>query len=713
VLERLRLLARVMDERGDSRMDAARILDWADVEARWRDCPQLRIADDVLAAMDLSALAAELESWTVGESFERTHREAAWTEVRERWFGRHVELVQSEVDAAIDPRAPRDSPASGSALPLTEVLGRFEGIWQPSELATRADDVHSDWVAQLVRAAHVLVERDIVGIQDPVVLDAVRTDLDRLRNSIEPDRVDPADSSAFARRAALVGFHKRWLEGIGGIDWKRTPTLETLERAEAILDEALETWSSEYGIVARSTAENLGRSWIERSEQLLRSFGRAPDRYSDWKRGRPPDVAPKATAGDNSLDALNRQVKDLSTCVHELSKWREVVGDSSTLAGRLQREIDETRKELAVLDLELAFRNFRSRVGSMITRSDLRQAESECVALDQLLRPRSVIGDPVSVLQKARIEAERDKLLARLRELGMQNAARFPWEGALTDDASIRERIARLVALPGTDPPRVEAGPLDLDATLRDWSEFGLSYVRRNEQGAHEFLQGRSGIVFVLVSGREPRVNTQVVAPFLIAKYEVSKRVWDDASRTWDRAPRVSARPGEAPATGVSWNDAIRFCERLGFALPTGSQWRFACGQVTGSADLLRSSGWFKDDPELADGRATPQPVGTKAPNWLGIHDMVANVREWARDDGETGVERQTRPRRLLLGGSCEESPVEWLRLSTADPGGVRCDPIGEPTKERESGPAIELATAGLRPVMNLPFGRDLVGRDR
>ncbi|MCG8422965.1 MAG: SUMF1/EgtB/PvdO family nonheme iron enzyme [Proteobacteria bacterium] len=114
----------------------------------------------------------------------------------------------------------------------------------------------------------------------------------------------------------------------------------------------------------------------------------------------------------------------------------------------------------------------------------------------------------------------------------------------------------------------------------------------------------------------------------------------------------------EQPAVGVSWYDAVSFCNFLseraglepcyaiegenvqwkagttGYRLPTEAEWEYACRAGTptrwsfgNDESQLGEYGWYdkNSDDEL-------QPVGRKRPNPWGLYDMHGNVFEWCWD---------------------------------------------------------------------------------
>jgi hypothetical protein len=89
------------------------------------------------------------------------------------------------------------------------------------------------------------------------------------------------------------------------------------------------------------------------------------------------------------------------------------------------------------------------------------------------------------------------------------------------------------------------------------------------------------------------------------------------------------------PATAVSWDDADSYAQWLSqvtgrqFRLPTGVEWEALC-RVGGTkaASTIGDFAWdFENTPD-----STPQPVGEKKPNALGLYDMIGNVEQWVAD---------------------------------------------------------------------------------
>jgi formylglycine-generating enzyme required for sulfatase activity len=172
---------------------------------------------------------------------------------------------------------------------------------------------------------------------------------------------------------------------------------------------------------------------------------------------------------------------------------------------------------------------------------------------------------------------------------------------------------------------------------------------------------------------------------FWMGQTEVTQRLWRSVMGTRPSKFRGDARPVEQ----VSWCDAVAFANRLsareglpvayqgvegceatagasvawdrasvGYRLPTEAEWEYAAraggASVYAGGDDLGAVGWTE-----GDARGATRPVGQKAPNAWGLHDMTGNVWEWCWDVyGPTSgastdpVGALDGPRRVDRGGS-------------------------------------------------------------
>jgi len=97
-----------------------------------------------------------------------------------------------------------------------------------------------------------------------------------------------------------------------------------------------------------------------------------------------------------------------------------------------------------------------------------------------------------------------------------------------------------------------------------------------------------------------------------------------------------------APIIGVSWHDAVAFCEWLNekqeeyvYRLPTEAEWEYACRAESttkwcfgDNERELDNYAWYRENSEN-----TTHIVGEKLPNKWGLYDIHGNVWEWCLDD--------------------------------------------------------------------------------
>ena len=131
----------------------------------------------------------------------------------------------------------------------------------------------------------------------------------------------------------------------------------------------------------------------------------------------------------------------------------------------------------------------------------------------------------------------------------------------------------------------------------------------------------------------EKPVHSVILSSYYIGKTEVTQALWQAVMGS----NPSNFKGADLPVECVSWDDCQEFIRKLNsmtgqnFRLPTEAEWEFACrggnnsrGYKYSGSNNLGSVAWYSC--------GKTRPVGTKAPNELGIYDMTGNVWEWCSD---------------------------------------------------------------------------------
>lgn len=204
--------------------------------------------------------------------------------------------------------------------------------------------------------------------------------------------------------------------------------------------------------------------------------------------------------------------------------------------------------------------------------------------------------------------------------------------------------------------------------------------------------------------------GTSVQSPFLLAETETTSAVWSAVSARAEKdgfvlsGRALPGNDGESPVEGVSWRDAVVWCNALsvqfslspvyftdssftepvrsvayleasndivfvradasGFRLPSNAEWELAARYIDGA---VWSPGSYPSGGEAeyhyqsrsAEYAVFDAPsaasVKTLAPNRLGLYDMSGNVWEWCFDrmpDAFTAAGLDADGKRVVRGGS-------------------------------------------------------------
>lgn len=156
---------------------------------------------------------------------------------------------------------------------------------------------------------------------------------------------------------------------------------------------------------------------------------------------------------------------------------------------------------------------------------------------------------------------------------------------------------------------------------------------------------------------------------FYLGRYEVTQAQWQAKMGSNPSTFQGQADSPSRPVERVSWTTIQNFLTATGMRLPTEAEWEYAyragtttafhgfTGYLNGTNDdaLVGNIAWYD-----ANSNSQTRPVGGKAANGFGLHDMLGNVWEWCNDwYGDYSSAAQTNPAgsasgtyRVLRGGS-------------------------------------------------------------
>ena len=143
-------------------------------------------------------------------------------------------------------------------------------------------------------------------------------------------------------------------------------------------------------------------------------------------------------------------------------------------------------------------------------------------------------------------------------------------------------------------------------------------------------------------SDEKPVTRVRLTRGFWMGKYEVTQRQWQSVMES--NPSRFKNCGGNCPVEMVSWWDVREFIGKLNarsgrrpYRFPTAAEWEYAAragtetdtyaGDISkprGKDPVLNRIAWYGKN----SGRKT-HPVGRKAPNAWGLHDILGNVWEW------------------------------------------------------------------------------------
>ena len=186
----------------------------------------------------------------------------------------------------------------------------------------------------------------------------------------------------------------------------------------------------------------------------------------------------------------------------------------------------------------------------------------------------------------------------------------------------------------GSDSPAAGAGRVastPADAPLRAGETRVFDGMEFVWVPAGEFRMGSTSSE--AVDDEQPVTQVRISRAFWLGKHEVTQPEWQGVMGT---NPSEFSGCAQCPVERVSWNDARGFIARLNeqgggnrYRLPTEAEWEYAAragttGDRYGNLDAIA---WYGENSGFRT-----HPVGGKAANAWGLHDMLGNVWEWVGD---------------------------------------------------------------------------------
>ena len=139
-----------------------------------------------------------------------------------------------------------------------------------------------------------------------------------------------------------------------------------------------------------------------------------------------------------------------------------------------------------------------------------------------------------------------------------------------------------------------------------------------------------------------------ILSDYCIGETEVTMELWKAVMGTvcgYFKSYNGYDDDFRRPVEYAAWGSVYIFINKLNemtgrnFRLPTEAEWEYAArggnkshGYRYSGSNTMADVAWNK----ASGGGEITHPVGTKAPNELGLYDMTGNVAEWCQDRGYT-----------------------------------------------------------------------------
>jgi len=225
----------------------------------------------------------------------------------------------------------------------------------------------------------------------------------------------------------------------------------------------------------------------------------------------------------------------------------------------------------------------------------------------------------------------------RMQEKGISNQTPKSYSIPIPTSTDVEQPVKIQTPLKPSITPSDDSGMVLIPA-----GKFQMGTDRSDIPGLLEWIKGYDTSAKASWFDDEAPQHSVYLDDFYISAYEVTnaqyKKFLEATGHTppeyWDD-PKYN--DPDQPVVGVSYNDAVEYCDWAGMRLPTEAEWEKAArGGLIGkiypwgndpSHDYANYAGTVGND--IWSG---PAPAGSFEPNGYGIYDMAGNVFEWCAD---------------------------------------------------------------------------------